>query len=240
MIKTVGFGKKRVDMSLYESQRYHIEKHAPFGKEVAVPLGMTRYVGYYPQEAFTLYGKKLATMPWDFVIPEYFTDEFFQNMGDWRENTEGGQAITVDEGEFCDRSNGYMMTCEDNILVPEQADSIDEYLIVLLNKSSVLTHEQCIDYHKQHHAPLVKKILGNKLIEYVTYYVDQVYGLEEGLLPERNYDMIVALRIAAPFSTANSDWKSLEGYSLLLNDLSQFIDLNSATVLRCEKHSYQV
>ena len=240
MIKTVGFGKKRVGMSLHDSQRYHIEKHAPFGKEVAVPLGMTRYVGYYPQEAFNLNGKKLASMPWDFVIPEYFTDEFFQNIGDWRENTKGGQAITIDEGEFCDRSNGYMMTCEDNIIIPEKPDSEDEYLIVLLNKKSTITHEQCIDYHKQKHAPLVKQIFDGNLIEYLTYYVDQVYGLEEGLLPERNYDLIIALRLAAPYNTTNSDWKNLKGYSSLLNDLGQFIDMDSATVLRCEKHSYQV
>lgn len=237
MIKTVGFGKKRIGMSLIDAQNYHIQNHAPFGKRVAQPLGMSRYMGYYPHAAYDLQANTIAELPWDFVVPEYFSDDFFQGIGDWRENTEDGREITLDEARFCDRDAGCMMTCEDNILLANGADAANgHYFIVLLSKHDERDHDQCIAYHRDQHCNLVAALANDGLLEYTAYYVNEVYGLADGDLPQNNPDIILQLRTEHDFKTTLSQpqWQAL------LADLASFCDVSSATVMACTRHSYVV
>jgi len=76
MIKSVGFGKKRVDMSHEESCRYHREVHAPMAKRAIGPHRLKKYIGRYVDKAFSLDGKILPELPWDMVVFEWLTYTF--------------------------------------------------------------------------------------------------------------------------------------------------------------------
>ena len=97
--------------------RYHIEKHAPFGKRAAAHLGMLKYIGRYPDQAFSLEGKVLPELPWDRIVVEWFSDEFWKGMEAWRKSPEGLE-MTKDEERFIDRNSAVALECQVHAYIP--------------------------------------------------------------------------------------------------------------------------
>lgn len=234
MIKIVGFGKKRIGLSREECVKYHIENHAPFGRRVAGPLGLKKYMGYYPERALSLDGKVLPELPWDFIVPEWFSDEFFNNISAWRTTDPDGIAITEDEARFCDRENGYMMTCQENVIVSPGNDNRGTNVMFLLTKKSDLSHEECIEYHKEKYAPMTRHMLSPHLKSCTAYYVDQAFHLTKGLTPARPYDIVVLVRFDDEFWKGMAAWQKTPEGIKLAKDEESFIDRSNSAVLECK------
>lgn len=238
MIKIVGFGKKRTGMSHEESVRYHIEKHAPFGRRAAAHLGMLKYIGHYPDKAFSLEGKVLPELPWDRIIVEWFTDEFFNNLNVWRTTDPVGIEVTEDEARFSDRKAVYVMTGQDNVFVSSGEDGSGVNVMFLLPKNQNVNHEECVQYHREKHAPMVVRMLGRRLQSYTAYYVNQVHHLMDLHTSVRRYDLIVLARFEDEFWKGMEAWrKSPEGIEMT-KDEERFLDRNSAVALECQVHAY--
>ncbi len=234
MIKTVGLGKKRIGMSHEESVKYHREKHAPFGRRVAGPLGLKKYIGYYPDEAFSLDGKPLPELPWDLIVPEWFTDEFFNNVKVWHTTDPEGIEVAKDEARFCDRKSGYMMTCQENVIVSPGKDSSGVNMVFLTSKKNDMSHEEFVKYHRENHAPMVVNVLGKRMKSYTTYYVDQVYNLEEGLMSVRLYDAVVLTCFDYDFWKGMEAWRNTPEGMNITKDEERFMDRKSAVALACQ------
>jgi hypothetical protein len=234
MIKSVGFGKKRIGMSHEECVKYHIEKHAPFGRRVAGPLGLSKYIGYYPDKALSLDGKVLPELPWDLIVPEWYTDEFWKGLEAWRTTNPDGIEATKDEARFCDRKSGIMMLCQENVIVSPGEDSTGVHVVFLITKKSDMSHEECVKYHKENHAPMVASALGGRLKSYTAYYVDQAFNLEEGLVPVRLYDAVVLARFDDEFWKGMAVWRKAPEGIKITKDEERFIDRKSAIALVCQ------
>ena len=238
MIKTVGLGIRAAGKTREECQLYHIENHAPFGRRVAGPLGMIKYVGYYPSAAFTLGGEELPETPWDFIVPERFTEEFLTNIDAWRANDPDGVEITIDEARFCNRSLGVMMTCDENIIVPMDTGRAGVDLIFGAKRKAGQTREQCHAYHRQTHAPTAAKAFGSALLDYTAYYVTAASNLEQGLMDEPPYDILVQTRIEEARWNDMAAWLKTPEAVRLIEDEKQFIDRDSGVAMLCSYHAY--
>ncbi|MAT50708.1 MAG: hypothetical protein CMK32_05940 [Porticoccaceae bacterium] len=236
MIKTVGLGKKCADKTREQAQQYHIDHHAPFGKRVAQPLGMVRYVGYYPQSATNMAGEAID-IPWDFIVPESFTDEFFNNIEQWRENDPDGQEITIDEARFCDRSAGVMMVCDDNEIVP---DSGREGINIFFGAKRAKGLEPR-DHHEKHRTligPWAKKVYGEALLDYRAYYIHEAYNLKTGLMPEAPYDVMVQARFDPAVMGDMAAWMARPDVIELLQEEAKFMDTATLVSMVCRYQPY--
>jgi hypothetical protein len=225
-------------MSHEDSVRYHIEKHAPFGKKMAGHLGMLKYIGHYPDRSFSLDGKALPALPWDRIVVEWFTDEFFNNLNVWRTTDPVGIEVTEDENRFSDRKAALVLTGQDHEFVSSGEDGIGVNVSFLLPKKRDLSHEDCIQYHRNKHVPLLTHMLGTRLKSYTVYYVDRALHLTDlhgSLLP---YDIIVFARLEYEFWKGMEAWrKSPEGIAIT-EDEKNFIERESAIALECQMHVY--
>jgi hypothetical protein len=237
MIKTVGFGQKRIGMSHDDCVAYHINNHAPFGRRAAGPRGLSRYIGYYPEAAYSLDGKRLPAISWDFIVPEWFTEDFFSNINDWRENDPEGQEITIDEARFCDRNAGFMMTCdEDELVTGSERAGVD--VVYLLNRRAGTTHEQCVDYFRTRHAPLALELWGDRLQTYRVNYMNQSFNLLQGLMPEPPYDIVVLARFDPTAWKDMSNWMSSPKGAQLAKDQLACLDRDTSHALECKVTTY--
>jgi hypothetical protein len=236
MIKTVGLGKKCAEKTREQAQQYHIDNHAPLGKRVAGPLGMLRYVGYYPQSATNIDGKAIEP-PWDFIVPESFTDAFFNNIEHWRLNTPEGQEITLDEARFCDRSAGVMMLCDDFEIVPDSGkDGINIFFGA--KRAPHLTPQQYHNEHRTRIAPWAARIYGDVLLDYRAYYIDKAYNLEQGLMDEPPYDAMIQARFDPAAIENMATWMTRPDVVELLQEESKFTDSSSTVSMVCRYQPY--
>jgi hypothetical protein len=238
MIKTVGFGQRRVGMSHDDCVNYHIRNHAPFGRRVAGPRGLTKYIGYYPDAAYSLDGKRLPAISWDFIVPEWFTEEFFFNINAWRDNDPEGREITIDEARFCDRTAGFMMTCDEDVVIEPKGAHFGVDVVYLLNRRPGMTHEQCVNYHRTTHLPLALELWGDRLQMYRANYMHQSFNLEQGLMPEPPYDIVVLARFDSSAWMDLANWmRTAKGVQLAKGEQA-FLDRSSSHLLECKVSVY--
>jgi hypothetical protein len=237
MIKTVGLGKRRADLSHDECVQYHINHHAPFGKRAAGPRGMTKYVGYYPKAAYDLDGKPLAEVPWDFIVPEWFTEDFFNSINEWRANDPEGIEITLDEARFCDRASGAMMTCVENVIVKPKHGADSVQVMFGGKRKAGMSPQEAATYHRKYHAPKAAKLFGDALEDYTAYYIHQAYNLEEGLMAEAPFDIVIQACIKRDF------WEGMWGNPdsaavALMREEENFMDRESTVAMVCDYRPY--
>lgn len=236
MIKTVGLGRKCAGKTREQAQQYHINNHAPFGRRVAGPIGMVRYIGYYPQHAFDIAGEPME-IPWDFIVPEWFTDDFFNNIETWRSQDADGIAITIDEAEFCDRGDGVMMVCDDNIIIPDSGDP-GVNLIFGAKRKKGLSVEECHELHRHMIGPRAAEVYGDALLDYTAWYIHKGYNLEEGVMDEAPFDIVIQSRMREEFWGGMEGWLNTPEAGELLELERQFIDHDTCVSMVCSRHQY--
>ncbi|MFA5495221.1 MAG: EthD domain-containing protein [Porticoccaceae bacterium] len=239
MIKTVGLGKKCAGKTREQAQQYHIDNHAPFGRRVAQPLGMKRYVGYYPQVATNIAGEQLADVPWDFIVPEWFTEDFFNNIENWRANDPDGIEITKDEARFCDRASGVMMVCDHNLIVPDSGKP-GVNVFFGAKRAAGLTPQ---DHHEKHRTligPWAARVYGSALLDYSAYYIHEAYSLEQGLMAEAPYDVMVQARFDEAAMADMGAWMARPDVVELLAEEAKFMDTKTLVSMVCTYHPYVV
>lgn len=235
MINTVGLGKTRSDMPRRESQRFHIENHAPFGRRVAGPLGMKKYIGGYPTAAFDFDGNPLDDHPWDFVVPESFTTEFFNNMWEWRTNDPEGIAIAIDEQRHCDHQSGYMMVC-DVVSVTESGnkklyeDSETTNLFFLEKRNPSYNHGDFVRQHREKYVSVVESVFADLINDHTVYYVNEVYNLIEGQLKDCLYDCVQHVRVDLPMWETFLAWRNAVKSNAAINGATLF-DPSASAIL---------
>ena len=239
MIKAVGLGKKRAGMTREEAQQYHINNHAPLGRRVAGPLGLTRYVGYYPQLATNIAGEVLADVPWDFIVPEWYTEELFNNFDHWRSTDPEGIAIVEDEKRFCDHAAGYLMLCDVNVIVPDSGRAGVNIFFGAKSKPALAPQ----DHHDKHRnliGPWAKRVYGDALLDYTAYYIHEAHNLERGRVDEAPYDVMVQARFDEAAMATMSEWMTRPDVVELVEEESKFMDTGTLVSMVCTRHPFIV
>ncbi len=235
MIKAVGFARKPIGMSNEESNRYHRDIHAPMGKRLVGNRGLEKYIGYYVNEAFSLDGNILPELPWDRLVLESYTDEFFKGLSSWRKTNLDGIKLSKDMEHYTDIKTAMLVVCQDNLIVRPKEDSSGVNFVFLITKRSDISHEECVEYHRKVHAPMVVNLLGKQLKKYIAYYVDYTFNLEKGAMPDRAYDFII-------FACFNNDtWQGMDAWcktpegKKITEDEEHFADRKAGVALMCQE-----
>lgn len=113
-------------------------------------------------------------------------------------------------------------------------------LIGMARKREGMSHDACVKYHQEKHAPWGKRLMGPKgLVKYSACYVDEAYTLEGAVLPERPWDLIV------PEWYTEEGWNSLETWAridpegkALMEDLGNFSDHKNGLMLIGEENVF--
>ncbi len=238
MIKSIGFGRKRIGMSHDESCRYHREVHAPMAKRTLGARGLKKYVGYYVDKAFTLSGDALPELPWDRVVLEWLTDELWKEMWTWRKTDPEGMMLAEDEKRYGDGKTGMMLLYKENVIVSSEDDRTGVNVIVLAAKRSDLSREEFVKYHSEKHAPMVARMLGSRLKKYIANYVYEGLSLADGIMPAPPYDVIAITQFDEEGWKGMDAWRKTPDGVKLKEDEERLIDRNLAIVLICQKYAY--
>jgi hypothetical protein len=236
MKKIVGLARKSSSMTHDEAVKYHREVHAPWGKRLLNNRGFVKYYAYYVDEAYAIEGSVLAELPWDLIVPEWYTDEGWEFMMNWGKTDPEGIKLMADLRNFSDHKTGIMLTCKEEEIVSPKKDSSGVNVIVLARKRSDMSHEECVKYHMEVHSPKLIRALGPRLKKCVAHYVNEAFSLEKGVMPIRPYDIVVVFRIESEFwANRQAFSKTPEGIEIV-QDEENFIDRKGSIALVCQEN----
>lgn len=234
MIKSIGFGKKSAAMSHEESCRYHREVHAPMAKRLLGPRGLTRYVGYYVDKAYSFTGKALPELPWDRIVPEWFTEKLWAEMWDWRKTDPAGRELAADEKKF--GQGGMMLLCDEKEILNSPESGVGVNVIFLASRRKNMSHEEFAAYHLEQYAPLVVHTFGDRLQRYVVSHPYEGLTLAEGSMPVLPYDTIVTARFGHDAWRDMKSWRLGPEGARLAEAEEAFLDRDKAIALVCQEY----
>lgn len=235
MIKSVGVGRRRSGMTHEECVQYHREVFSPLGKSVIGHRGLEKYIAYYVDQAFTLEGEQLAESPWDMVVVESYTEEFWQQMGEWRTTNPEGIKISEHMARFLDPLSGMMMLGEENEIIAPAGGNAG-VLVWLGTRQKDISHEEFVRYHREVHVPLALGMLGQGLKGYVAYYVNAALSLAEGFMPSPPYDAIVITRFDAESVAGMGEWRKTPEGRQITKDEEHFMDRKRTIGFVCREN----
>lgn len=237
MIKSIGLGKRNPGMSHEESCNYHRDRHAPMAKRLLGPRGLTKYVGYYVDQGFTLSGEPLPELPCDRVVFEWLTEELWGQMWEWRKTNPDGIEVAADEGRYGDRNAGVMLLCQEQVFIgPQQDGGVN--IVHLARKKTGMTRAEFLEYHREQHAPAVVRTLGRRLKKYIAYYPEQALSMADGVMPAPPYDVVVSVRLDKEiWDGVLASWEHREDAEMAKDEL-RCVDPEHSYTLVCNENVF--
>jgi hypothetical protein len=229
--------RKRNGVNHEDLVKYYQDKHACFEKRLMGPRGLEKYSAYYVDKAYSMIGGVLPELPWDLIVIQLYTDEGWKSFERWKKTDPEGIKLMKDLGNYSDLKTGRIFACQDNVIVAPKRGATEVSVIDYVAKRSDISHEECINYHREVHAPKVATMLGSKLKKYTAYYIDDAFSLADGTKVSRPFDLITITQLDEEFLKGVEKRHNPEDTEMI-KDEAHFVDSKSGVMMLCQEEVF--